>query len=362
MFTIPFLSESLIGKFKRNPTDDFADFLNYIFTPMLFALCALIISAKQYLGSPIQCLLPANFNPSWSDYTKEYCFIQKTYSPPTTSDEIIHGIRPHDEIHYYPWLPLILFKQAVYFYFPCLIIKYFYSRTVNVYDTIEKFDSIQTISIGKRKREITKILIKLKEEIELENEFNSLPRIVAFLNFTSFLKNGFIFIIVKSICLFNVIIQLLFLTLLVGKMNLFWGYDVLISLLYDENTSGSIFPRITFCDMNIMSLGNPHNYTFQCLLTINILNEKIFMCIYFYLIFLLFFNIFYIFKIVLSYLLINRQINLSLEGQNPFEIDQFKKVYNSDYRLITYFILNNYGIPLTHEFINQLFILHQSNV
>lgn len=361
MFKIPFLSESFIGKFKRNPTDDFADFLNYIFTPILFVICALIISAKQYLGSPIQCLLPANFNPTWNDYSKEYCFTQKTYSPSTNMDDIIYGIRPYDNIHYYPWLALILFKQAIYFYFPCLIIKYFYSRTVDVCDIIEKFDSIRSLPIRKRKKEIAKIVSKLKEEIELESEFNSFSRIVAFLNLTALLKNGFIFIIVKSICLFNVIMQLLFLTLLVGKMNLFWGYDVLISLLYDEN-NGSIFPRITFCDMKVTSLGNPHNHTFQCLLTINILNEKIFMCIYFYLIFLLFFNMFYIFKVVLSYLLINRQINLSLEGRNPLEIEQFKKVYNSDYRLITYFILNNYGIPLTHEFINQLFVLHQSNV
>lgn len=361
MFKIPFLSEYFICKFKRNPTDDFADFLNYIFTPILLAICAILISAKQYFGSPIQCLLPSHFNSAWKEYSEEYCFTQKTYVPETNSENIINGIRSNDEIHYYQWLPLILVKQAIYFYFPCLIIKYFYSRSINVKSIIEEFSLLRNVQKNERRSKLNTIVGQLKEDVELEKEFNSFPRILVFLNFTSIFNNGFIFVLVKIICFLNVLIQFLFLTLLLGKMRIFWGFDVLHSLLYDED-SGKFFPRMTFCDMRVLELGNPHDYTFQCLLTINILNEKIFMCIYFYLIFLIVLNFFYIIKTLISYNLVNRQIDLSIKCHNPIEVEHFKKAYNSDYRLMTHFILNNFGIHFAHEFINELFILHQNTV
>ncbi|CAF4456315.1 unnamed protein product, partial [Adineta steineri] len=47
-----------------------------------------------------------------------------------------------------------------------------------------------------------------------------------------------------------------------------------------------IFPISVYCDFNIIKIGQPTLYTVQCLLPMNVFNEKIFTIIWFWLVFL----------------------------------------------------------------------------
>ena len=52
-------------------------------------------------------------------------------------------------------------------------------------------------------------------------------------------------------------------------------------------TSG-MFPRVTFCDVPIRAVGQPYTRTIQCVLPVNMINEKLFVFLWFWILICLF--------------------------------------------------------------------------
>lgn len=78
MLGIPFLDDAVNKIFRPQTFDDPVDRLNYFITSTLLAFFAIMVSAKQYVGAPIQCWMPMEVRSLFICITViVYCFSSK---------------------------------------------------------------------------------------------------------------------------------------------------------------------------------------------------------------------------------------------------------------------------------------------
>lgn len=98
-----------------------------------------------------------------------------------------------------------------------------------------------------------------------------------------------VYLLTKVIMLANVIGQLFLLNRFLGFDYNFYGIYVIQAMIRGEEWHESPrFPRVTLCDFDIRRLGNLHRYSVQCVLTINLFNEMIYLIIWFWFVFVAF--------------------------------------------------------------------------
>lgn len=156
-----------------------------------------------------------------------------------------------------------------------------------------------------------------------------------------------LFIFTRVLYTINSFLQLFLLNHFLGNDYILLGFDVISKVWYGEDWAQlTRFPRVTMCDFKIREVGIVHRYTVQCVLSINLFNEKIFIFLWFWLLMVAFMNVFDLFgwihSIIINandrYMYVKQRLYASNNGNRE------KKVFLNDPENKKYFkkFVNNY--------------------
>ncbi|KFD52086.1 hypothetical protein M513_07068, partial [Trichuris suis] len=283
---LPFLDAALRNIHKQY-YDDFVDRLNYYYTTLILLFLAILVSAKQYVGQPIQCWVPAQFRGGWEQYAENYCFVQNTYFLPFDKDvprEIVE--RDYRKIGYYQWVPIVLAIQALLFYMPNMLWKLLnWQSGINVKAVLEMASSAHLFETNKRQNTIRQLCRYLEDTLALQADMKGRSVRVLCVRLSRSSGNYLtcLYNFIKFLYLVNVCGQFFLMNGFLSTKYTFWGLQILADLANGREWPDSgHFPRVTLCDFDIRDLGNIHRHTVQCVLMINMFNEKIYLFLWFW--------------------------------------------------------------------------------
>lgn len=251
---------------------------HYRITSALFFVCCIIVTANNLIGDPISCI---HDNAISRHVINTYCWITHTFSLPDHYNRPIGSHIPHPGVapdlgekryhSYYQWVPFVLFFQGVLFYFPHFVWKSWEEGKMRMIS-----DGLRGTVLGmkeQRTRRQGQIVHYLVESLHLHNLYAFGYYFCEILNFI------------------NVICNIYFLDLFFGGSFMTYGLDVIkFSNMNQEirvDPMIAVFPRVTKCTFQKFGpSGTIQKHDALCILALNILNEKIFILIWFWLVIL----------------------------------------------------------------------------
>lgn len=249
--------------------------LHYKFTGLALLFGSILISCKQFFGDPILCIQRDDIPVA---LLNTYCWIEGTFTLPkalskTVGTEVVYpGVDKHtsgDEVvehAYYQWVCFMLFLQAVMFCVPHVMWK--------------------SMEGGRIKALIQKLATPILSDCDKETCFKSL---VCYFRCRQNEHHYYAmkFMLCEALNLINVIGQIYFIDKFLGGEFRNYGIDV-VKYVNEEQQNRvdpmiRVFPRITKCTFHKYgSSGSVQKHDALCLLPLNILNEKLFVIMWFW--------------------------------------------------------------------------------
>jgi len=305
-----------------------------------------MVTAKQYIGDPIDCIveeIPQNVMDT-------YCWIHSTFSVPSDDDyaEAFPHVRPgndnpeeHRYHKYYQWVCFTLFFQALCFYIP----RYFWKMW----------------EAGKLKMLVQDLNVPI---VEKELKQDRLSVLITYFvdkkNNNDWYAARFFFLEILN--LVNVIGQIFFVDFFLGGEFTTYGSDVISmsELPSDsrEDPMSRIFPKVTKCTFHKYGpSGTVQTLDGLCILPLNIINEKIYVFLWFWFIFLAVVSaIHFVYRLIVIFIPQLRETLLKTRARTvpAYEINNIcSKTSRGDW-FILYQLGKNIDPVIFKEFINGL--------
>ncbi|VDD91940.1 unnamed protein product [Enterobius vermicularis] len=394
MLEIPLLGRFLDST-SSNGLDDLVDRAHSEFTVWILVLFAMFVGGKQHFGQPIQCMLPGHMDPSknvsrkdslpgWSSYGQDYCFVTNTYRLPTNSTVPNAAVRSqlkkeegvtltyYQLLNFFKWVPYFLVIQAFCFYLPNWIWRLLQSYSyVDMQAVVSEATAIRgEMKVEKRRERVSKLVDFLFASLTLHVGLREKERWPAYWTV--------IYLFSKVLGIINDIGQLYLIAYFLGIKNVDWAlHPFLLSQRVSRegyNFTASHFPRVTFCDFYKSEQGRVQSYTFQCVVMLNVINEKIFLFLFYWIVVLIVISIGNVIFVVVK-VFFHRKTSLKFyiqsAGDNEHDfylntdkvqlIEFVNNVFQYDGILLLHFLNSHAGAIVTRDIVNGLWRLFTSN-
>uniref|UniRef100_A0A1B6L2T6 Innexin n=1 Tax=Graphocephala atropunctata TaxID=36148 RepID=A0A1B6L2T6_9HEMI len=253
--------------------------LHYKATVILLVAFSLLVTSRQYIGDPIDCIVD-EIPPNVMD---TYCWIYSTFTIPnrlagTIGKDIPHpGVASHvegeDEVKYhkyYQWVCFVLFFQAMMFYVPRYLWK--------------------TWEGGRIKMLVLDLNCPVVSE---ECKADRKKLLVDYFTLNLHTQNFYAvrFFICEVLNFINVIAQIYFMDFFLDGEFSTYGSDVVRFTEMEqeerEDPMSRVFPKVTKCTFHKYGpSGTVQKFDGLCVLPLNIVNEKIYVFLWFWFILL----------------------------------------------------------------------------
>uniref|UniRef100_A0A1I7RRV2 Innexin n=1 Tax=Bursaphelenchus xylophilus TaxID=6326 RepID=A0A1I7RRV2_BURXY len=274
--------------------DDFADRMNYLYTPNMLLAFSVLISFKQFGGRPLECIFPSKFSGSLQEYAENYCWSENTYfvQPDIHVATIKESERvsPERKLSYYQWVPFFLLLQAACFRLPSFLWKCMSINSgLRIHEIVNRALDPGNMEEQTRQKNVEVLgghisnVLKFQRHIQRRNIM--IYRTFKVLNITySACFISYMYLFTKALYVVNVVTQLYLMNRFLETDKYTWyGFEVIRDIVRGVNwQSSGFFPRVSICDFAVRSVAQIQTYSVQCVLVINIFNEKIFILLWFW--------------------------------------------------------------------------------
>ncbi|PAV80098.1 hypothetical protein WR25_11846 isoform A [Diploscapter pachys] len=219
-----------------------------------------------------------------------YCWAQNTYWVPIEQDIPVDiSEREYRQISYYQWVPFFLLIQAFLYYIPCLMWRLMSDKSgIRMNDIVQMATEKENIEPDYRIRTIESLSRHIESALRYQHTATSRTQYTLHRVFKCFNMRYYesyvtgMYLATKIMYVGNILTNLVLVNKFLETDDYsIYGLGVLRDLLFGRTwmESGN-FPRVTLCDFEVRVLGNTQRHSVQCVLVINIFNEKIFILIW----------------------------------------------------------------------------------
>ncbi|CAH1802577.1 unnamed protein product [Owenia fusiformis] len=367
---------SRVNQVGSRNDDDFADRMSHRYTAILLVVFSILVTGKQYTGDPIHCWCPNEWVDWQVDYANSLCWVKNTYYVPVGDSIPMDDLkRRRLEIGYYQWIPIVLLVQSCFFFLPSIVWRVINTESgININKIVRIFSETDCMNPEVRDKTVTYLVRHLDRCFDSGHDRKGGCCVKLKYSLTQKLcctrRDGNVlvclYLFIKLLYIGNAAGQVALLNVFLASNYTFYGVEVVETLLHGTGEmTTKRFPTVTLCDFKIRVFGrNTHRHTLQCVLPINVFNEKMYIFLWFWLLLVAVASIYTLFQWLMVICLGNRtryiKMHLRCIGRYDKKSDKelIKKFTNGYLRQDGVFILRllskNINDVIVSELINGL--------